>query len=121
MPDQYGGLCHVAPLGARELTKLGHKVRLGAAGCGAGRRASVRSYDAGMQRSLSRSSAQHCRPSSPAGLGKPFALPLDPIVASRHELLLDLPKFGSHALGHWLPSEHEAAAIPPGLAVMLEP
>ena len=37
-----------------------------------------------------------------------------------HELLLDLPKFGSHALGHRLPSEHEAAAVPPGRAV-LEP
>src|SRR6267142_2417283 len=46
---------------------------------------------------------------------------VDPVVAGRHELLLDLPKFGSHALGHWLPSEHEAAAIPPGRAVMLEP
>jgi len=54
-------------------------------------------------------------------VGKPFALPIDPIVAGRHELLLDLPKFGSHALGHWLPPEHEAAAIPPGRAVMLEP
>jgi len=30
-------------------------------------------------------------------VGKPFALPIDPIVAGRHELLLDLPKFGSHA------------------------
>ena len=31
------------------------------------------------------------------------------------------PKLGSHALGYRLPSEHEAAAIPPGPAVMLEP
>jgi len=54
-------------------------------------------------------------------LSKPFALPVDPIVAGRHELLLDLPKFGSHALGHRLPSEHEAAAIPPGPAIVLEP
>src|ERR1700722_3704296 len=58
---------------------------------------------------------------APQDLGKPFALPIDPIVAGRHELLLDLPKFGSHALGHRLPSEHEAAAVPPGRAVMLEP
>src|ERR1700687_4248780 len=58
---------------------------------------------------------------SPQDLSKPFALPLDPVVAGRHELLLDLPKFGSHALGHRLPSEHEAAAIPPGPAIMLEP
>jgi hypothetical protein len=54
-------------------------------------------------------------------LGKPFTLPIDPVVAGRLELLLDLPKFGSHALDHWLPSEDEAAAIPPGRAVMLEP
>ena len=44
-----------------------------------------------------------------------------PVVTGRHELLLDLPKFGSHALGHRLPSEHEAAAVPPGRAIMLEP
>src|SRR5271155_1089205 len=57
----------------------------------------------------------------PQDLSKPFALPIDPIVAGRHELLLDLPKFGSHALGHWLPSEHEVAAIPTGRAIMREP
>ena len=34
---------------------------------------------------------------APQDLGKPFALPIDPIVAGRLELLLDLPKFGSHA------------------------
>src|ERR1700730_15167099 len=58
---------------------------------------------------------------APQDLSKPLALPVDPVVAGRHELLLDLPKFGSHALGHRLPSEHEAAAIPPGPAIMLEP
>src|ERR1700722_14229698 len=58
---------------------------------------------------------------APQDLGKPFALPIDPIVAGRHKLLLDLPKFGSHALGHCLPSEHETAGVPPGRARMLEP
>ena len=43
------------------------------------------------------------------------------VVAGRHEPLLDLPKFGSHPLGYRLPSEHVAAAIPPGRAIMLEP
>jgi hypothetical protein len=55
-----------------------------AAGCGAsGRHASVRSCDAGMLRSLSRSSAHRIGHPAPQDLGKPFALPIDPIVAGR--------------------------------------
>src|SRR6516225_4293354 len=95
---------------------------IGAAGCGAsGRHASVRSCDAEMLRS--RAAHRHSIVGHPApqDLSKPFALPIDPIVPGSHEPLLDLPKFGSHALGHWLPSEHEAAAVPPGPAIMLEP
>src|SRR5262245_56984810 len=42
-------------------------------------------------------------------------------MAGCHEFLLGLPKLGSHALGHWLPPEHEAAAIPPSCAIVREP
>jgi hypothetical protein len=48
-------------------------------------------------------------------------LQIDPAVAGHHELFLDFSKFSSHALGYRLPSEHEAVAIPPGPAIMLEP
>ena len=54
-------------------------------------------------------------------LGQPLALAVNPLVTGCHKLLLDLSKLGSHALGHWLSPEHEAAAIPAGRAVMREP
>jgi hypothetical protein len=54
-------------------------------------------------------------------VSQPLALPIDPIVARCHEFLVDLQKLGSHAIGHRLSPEHEAAAIAPGCAIVREP
>src|SRR5260370_40747432 len=57
----------------------------------------------------------------PQDLGKPLALPLEPVVAHRLQASFDLAKLGAHALSDRLPPEYEAAAIPAGRAVMREP
>ena len=53
-------------------------------------------------------------------LGKPFALRLDAVVASRLELFLDLPQLRPHPFASWRPSQHEAAAASSGRAIVRE-
>ena len=53
--------------------------------------------------------------------GEPLALRLDAAMASCPELLLDLPQLCPHPLSNRRPPQHEAAAAPPGRAVVREP
>src|SRR3954451_22000399 len=54
-------------------------------------------------------------------LAEPAALRLDPVVAGRPEPLLDLAQLRPHPLADRRPPQHEAAAAPPGRAVVREP
>src|SRR6516162_3168231 len=54
-------------------------------------------------------------------LGKPFALRFDAVVAGRLELFLDLSQLRPHPLADRCPSEHEAAAVSTGRAIVREP
>jgi hypothetical protein len=54
-------------------------------------------------------------------LGKPSALPFDPVVAHRLQASLDLPQLSAQALSTRLPPENEVAAIPTVRAVVREP